>query len=122
MNTATFIGYKRKGISGGVVATLGVVFPSVVIITIIAASFKHFQDYKIVKHAFGGIRVAVVALILEAIIKMWDKSIKDITGIIIFIISFSVIAFFKVSPIVVIVISATLGIIISNKRIRGDVD
>lgn len=116
VNTATFIGYKRKGIIGGIIATLGMVFPSIVIITTIATFFEHFQEYPIVNYAFGGIRVAVVALILDAVIKMWDKSVKDWIGIFLFVLSFFTIAFLKVSPIVIIVLSALVGIIIKNKR------
>ncbi len=116
VNTATFIGYKLKGIIGAIFATLGMVFPSVVIITLIAAFFRQFQDYAIVQHAFGGIRVAVVALILNAIVKMWNNSVKDIVGIVIFIAAFIVVAFMELSPIVVIVASATAGIIIQSRR------
>ncbi|NMA84085.1 MAG: chromate transporter [Epulopiscium sp.] len=116
VNTATFIGYKRKGIIGGIVATLGMIFPSMIIITTIAAFFQHFQDYAIVQHAFGGIRIAVVALIVDALIKMWDKSVKDWLGIILFALAFVVIAFFKLSPIIVIILSATIGILTQNKR------
>lgn len=116
VNTATFIGYKLKGIIGAIFATLGMVFPSVVIITLIAAFFRQFQDYAIVQHAFGGIRIAVVALILNAIVKMWNNSVKDIVGIVIFIAAFIVVAFMELSPIVVIVASATAGIIIQSRR------
>ena len=64
VNTATFIGYKRKGIAGGIFATLGVVFPSVVIISIIAAFVKNYADIEAVKYAFNGIRVCVCVLIV----------------------------------------------------------
>ena len=70
VNTATFIGYKLRGITGGIAATLGVVFPSLVIIMVIAAVLNNFADFEIVKHAFGGIRVAVVALIISSIINL----------------------------------------------------
>lgn len=119
VNTATFIGFKRKGIPGAIAATAGMVFPSVVIITAIAAYFKHFQDYAIVRHAFGGIRAAVAALILNTVIKMWNTSVKDWLGILIFGASFLAAAFFKVSPIMVVVISSTAGIL--TKIIRTDV-
>lgn len=56
VNTATFIGQKYKGILGGIIATLGVVFPSIVIISIIAAFFKNFSDITVIKNAFIGIR------------------------------------------------------------------
>ena len=61
VNTATFVGAKRKGNLGGVVATLGVVFPSVVIIVLIAAFLKSFAHIPAVGHAFAGVRAAVVA-------------------------------------------------------------
>ena len=52
VNVATFIGNKRKGVLGGIIATFGVVFPSLVIITLIAAFLQNFADLEIVKHAF----------------------------------------------------------------------
>ena len=73
VNTATFVGQKRKGIVGGIVATLGVVFPSLVIITIIAAFIQNFADLAVVKNAFAGIRVCVCVLILNAVIKLLKK-------------------------------------------------
>ncbi|CEP77992.1 chromate transporter [Defluviitoga tunisiensis] len=117
VNTATFIGYKRKGILGAIVATLGIVFPSIVIITVIAIFFDQFEHYQIVQHAFAGIRVAVAALILNAIISMWQKAIKDYLGIIIFLLSFSVVAFLDISPIWVVIISFLVGVIIKGKKV-----
>ena len=55
VNTATFIGQKYKGILGGVLATLGVVFPSLIIITLIAAFLQNFASYPVVAHALAGI-------------------------------------------------------------------
>lgn len=111
VNTATFIGYNQKGIIGGIVATLGIVSPSIVLITIIAAFFKNFQDYKVVQHAFGGIRVVVAALIFNAALKMYKDSVKDWVGIFLFIASFLLLVFLDITPIVVIIISAIIGII-----------
>lgn len=116
VNTATFIGYKRKGIIGALVATLGMIFPSVVIITVITAFFTNFQEYTVIKHAFAGIRAAVVALVANTIVQMWGKTVKDWIGIIIFAAAFSSIAFMKVSPIVVVIISAIVGIAIKYRR------
>jgi chromate transporter len=116
VNTATFIGYKIKGLSGAIVATTGVVFPSVVIITIIAAFFARFQEYAVVQQAFGGIRVAVTVLVLNAVIRMWKKSVKDRLGIAIFTVTFILMAFTKISPIAVIVTSAALGITFTRRR------
>ena len=77
VNTATFIGYKVHGIIGAIVATLGVVFPSLIIITIIAALLKNFANYSIVQHAFSGIRVVVIALIVSAILKLAKTGIIE---------------------------------------------
>lgn len=116
VNTATFIGFKHKGIPGAIAATAGMVCPSLVIITLIATYFKHFQDFAIVRHAFGGIRVAVTALIANTVFKLLKTSVKDWLGILIFSVSFLSVAFLKVSPIVAVVISATLGIITKTVR------
>lgn len=77
VNTATFIGQRRKGILGGCVATLGVVFPSLIIITIIAAFIRNFSDMALVKNAFAGIRVCVCVLVFNAVQKLWKKSVVD---------------------------------------------
>lgn len=111
VNTATFIGYNQRGLIGGIVATLGIVSPSIVIITIIAMFFKNFQDYVLVQHALGGIRVVVAALILNAVLKMYKDSVKDWVGIVLFIVSFLLLVFLDITPIIVIVISAIAGII-----------
>ncbi|HLR20648.1 MAG TPA: chromate transporter [Tissierellaceae bacterium] len=111
VNTATFIGYNRKGILGAIFATLGLVAPSLVIITTIAKFFTHFQDYKMVQHAFAGVEVAVIALIVSTVFNMYKQSVKDGLGIILFISSFLIIAFLNLSPIIVILIAATVGII-----------
>ena len=84
VNTATFIGCKRRGILGGIFATLGVIFPSIIIITVIAAFLKNFADYPIVKHAFAGIRVAVCALILNAVQKLGKNALKNALSYVIF--------------------------------------
>ncbi len=71
VNTATFIGQKCAGNIGGIVATLGVVFPSLIIITLIAAFLQNFADLAIVKNAFAGIRICVSVLIINAVIKLF---------------------------------------------------
>lgn len=116
INTATFIGFKRKGIPGAIAATAGMVFPSLVIISTIAMFFTEFQDLPIVKHAFSGIRVAVAALIANTVFKLLKTSVKDRLGVLITGASFVSIAFLKISPIVAVVISATLGIITKTVR------
>lgn len=110
VNTATFIGYKRKGILGGIVSTLGMVAPSLIIITTIATFFKQFQEIQLVQYAFGGIRVVVAALIANTVIKMASQSIKDWLGIVLFALSFFAVAIFGISPIIVIITASLIGI------------
>jgi len=86
VNTATFIGYHQFGIPGGIIATLGLVFPSIVIITAIALFLNNFAELAIVKHAFAGIRVCVCVLILDSVIKLGKKSIIDNRCILIFLV------------------------------------
>ena len=117
VNTATFIGYKVHGIIGAIVATLGVVFPSLIIITIIAALLKNFASYAIIQHAFSGIRVVVIALIISAILKLAKTSIKNSTTLIIAIIAFILVAFVNLSPIYIVIAAACIGLIL--KFIRG---
>ena len=77
VNTATFVGRSRAGIAGGVFATLGVVFPSAVIIMVIAAFLQNFMDLEFVVHAFNGVRAGVVALILSSVIKLFKNAVMD---------------------------------------------
>ena len=77
VNTATFIGRKEAGIPGGVVATLGVVFPSVVIISLLAGVITRFSELSWVKNAFAGIRVCVCVLIGNAVWKLGKKAVID---------------------------------------------
>ena len=77
VNTATFVGRSQAGIAGGVIATLGLVFPSLVIIMVIAAFLQNFMHLEFVVHAFNGIRAGVVALILSSVIKLFKNSIID---------------------------------------------
>ena len=77
VNTATFVGRSRAGILGGIFATLGIVFPSIVIIVAIAAFLQNFMDQPWVVHAFNGVRAGVVALILSSVIKLFKTSVID---------------------------------------------
>lgn len=84
VNTATFIGYKYRGAAGGVIATLGLVFPSLVIITAIAAFLSNFADFPVVRHALAGINAAVVALIASSVVKLGKSTLKNGAAVAIF--------------------------------------
>ena len=83
VNTATFVGRTQRGTAGGVIATLGVVFPSVVIILLIAAFLQNFAHLPVVIHAFAGVRACVCALILTSVLKLRKTTVVDLpTGLI----------------------------------------
>ena len=83
VNTATFVGSSQGGLAGSIIASLGIVFPSIVIILVIAAFLQNFMHIEWVGHAFNGIRAGVVALILSSVIKLFKGAVKDIaTGVI----------------------------------------
>ncbi len=84
VNTATFIGRKHKGIVGGIVATLGVVFPSLVIITLIAAFLTNFADIPVVKNALAGVNACVIALIASSVIRLGKTTLKNSPSVAIF--------------------------------------
>ena len=116
VNTATFVGKKIKGDLGGIAATLGVVFPSVVIITIIAALISNFADIEWVGHAFAGIRVCVCVLIFNAVLKLGKSAVKDLPAWIIFLVVAAGSVFLDISPVVYVILAALAGIILRVKR------
>lgn len=116
INTATFVGYKQKGVIGGIVATLGMAFPSVVIITVIAALVSNFQDLQVVQWAFGGIRAAVVALILSSVIKLMKKSVIDIPTAVIFLAVAVLSVVTNVSPVVFVLIAGAIGVLLKGGK------
>ena len=77
VNTATFVGRSQAGIVGGIFATLGLVFPCLVIIMVIAAFLQNFMHIQWVIHAFNGVRAGVVALIASSVIKLFKNSVID---------------------------------------------
>jgi len=118
-NTATFIGYKIAGTLGGIVATLGVVFPSVVIITLIAGVLTHFAEVPAVKSAFAAVRVCVCVLIFNSVLKLWKGAVKDKAALALFLLVFLLSVFFNVSPIVYVVFCAAAGILLTRWGVRG---
>ena len=116
VNTATFIGRKTKGFFGAAFATLGVIAPSLIIISLIAAFFTNFSDNIYVIHAFSGIRVAVAALMLSFVIKIAKSGIKNSAQIGILIAAFVTVAFLDVSPVIVIIVSGLFGFFFFGKR------
>ncbi len=119
INTATFIGYKKAGILGAFASTLGMVTPSWVIIISIAKFFEAFSSNPIVESAFQGVRVVVVVLILNAVIKMGKKSITNWITALIGILAFALVMFFSVSPVYIVIGSGIIGVLLYTFKIGG---
>ena len=116
VNTASFIGYKKKGVAGAIFGTVGVVAPSIIIITVIAAFISHFAENPYVGHAFAGIRIAVCALVSVTVFGLLKKNVKDILTALLAVCAFVVTYFFGLSPIIAVVVAAAAGIIASVIR------
>lgn len=110
VNTATFIGQKNKGTLGGIIATLGVVFPSVIIISLLAGVIEAFSHIEWVQHAFGGIRVCICVLIANAVVKLYKKAVVDKVTFIIFFAVTLLSYFTPLSPVIFVLIAAAAGI------------
>lgn len=109
VNTATFIGYKNKGVLGGIFATLGVISPSLIIIMVIAAFIRNFSDLMIVKNAFAGIRVCVCILIFNACKKLFKSSVVDKITLTIFIVVALISILSDISPMLIIPLAGLAG-------------
>ena len=122
VNTATFIGNKRKGTLGGFLATLGIVLPSLIIISVIAAVLTNFAEITYVQHALAGIRVAVVVLVGFSVKKLIGSGVKKGLGWTLFVLTFLTSALLGVSPVAVVVIAAVVGLVsgvIAERRAEG---
>ena len=107
VNTSTFIGHKLAGVPGALAATLGFISPSILIITVIAAFLETFASNVYVAHALAGIRVCVCVLILDSVLKLGKKSVKDAISWTIFLIT-TILATFTGIPTVALVVGAGL--------------
>ena len=115
VNTATFIGQKYKGTVGAICTTLGVVFPSVVIISLLATVIEAFSHLVWVQNAFGGIRVCVCILIANAVVKLYKKAVVDKLTLVIFLAVMLGSSFLDLSPVIFVVLAAFAGIFLQSK-------
>lgn len=116
VNTSTFCGYKKKGNLGGIVASLGFISPSIIIITIIANFLKAFSHLAIINHAFAGVRIAVSALVLNTVINMVKKTCDKKLKYLIFFLTFIAIGVFSISPIIIVISVGVLGILLGERN------
>ena len=118
VNTATFIGQKKKGVPGGILATLGVVFPSLIIISVLAGVITNFSHLKVVEDAFAGVQICVCVLIFNAVIKLLKKSVIDKWTLVIFLLVLAGGVVLNVSPVWFVILAALAGILLKNLEVR----
>ena len=112
VNTATFVGYKKSGIAGGIFGTLGMITPSILIITLVAAFLKEIMNNEYFRHAMMGVRGVVCALLLNTVINLGKKSLKKWLNWVICGVIFVLALFTKLPTVVLVLIAAAAGIII----------
>ena len=113
VNVSTFIGYKIKGVLGGIMATLGFISPAFIIIFVIATVLNQFADLWYVKSAFKAIRATVFVLVLSAIIKLSKKSIVDWITFGIALVVLGLTIFTEVPLFVYVIVAGTIGLLIN---------
>ena len=124
VNVATFVGRKKGGVIGAIFGTLGVVTPSLIIITIIAALFTNFASNEYVMHAFSGIRICACVLIINATIRFVKQTVVDVLTLVTFVCVFLVAAFTRISTVYIvlfiILVSIVFTIIKGTKEKKKD--
>ena len=122
VNTATFVGYKIAGVAGSALATIGVVLPSLIIISIVSLFFDEFKTLKYVTYAFNGIRAGVVLLIINAVLKLNKKNKKNIFYFIVLGLTVIVSVFLKINAIYILIASMILGLLYTFIFVREKKD
>jgi len=118
-NAAALIGYKLGRIKGAITCVLGVITPSIIIIIVIAMLFSKIEHLEVVQNAFVGIRVVVLALLVDSLTRLVKVAIFDKKTLIIAILSFCCVMFSLLNPILVIFAGAGLGVIIYRERVHS---
>ena len=121
MNVSTFIGEKRGGVKGAAVASAGFLTGPIIIILIIAMFLTNFATLPLVQHAFAGIRVCVCVLILQAVLRLWKKSVVDPFTLGLYIAVFALNALSGVLPVkipaaVLVILSGAVGVFMANRK------
>ena len=112
INTATFVGFRVDGVVGALVATFGVVIFSFIAVIFISKSMDKFKNNKYLDGIFAGLKPVLIALIISAFVSLAKDSYTDMKSIIISVITLGLLISKKVHPILVIVLSAVMGIIL----------
>ena len=116
VNVSTFVGYKRLGVLGGIIGTIGVVTPSWVIIMLLAGAISSVDKYSLAQKALKGINVAVAALLTSVIVKFSKKTIKNIWNALFMLLAFALIYFLKVQSVWIIIAALVIGCLLTLYR------
>lgn len=116
VNVATFVGYKRKGIAGGIIATIGLILPGVCLMLLISLFIRRFAEYPAVRRAFTGIRIAVGALVLDTALKLFRGVFKNYKAVIICAAAFALSAVLSLSPVYIILGAGMAGFLFFPAR------
>ncbi|MBR3227705.1 MAG: chromate transporter [Erysipelotrichaceae bacterium] len=119
VNTATFVGNKYRGVPGAIVTTLGVITPSLIIITIIAAFLRNFADLPVVQKALKGLGAGVCAIIIPAIFKLAKGSLTSAVSVILAIISFAVAQFTDIPIYVIVLVGIAAGVLQGIRKVKA---
>ena len=118
VNTSTYIGYQQGKLVGSIFATLGMISPSLIIISLIASILKEFMALPIVLHALAGIRLTVCALMLNTVFSLMKSGIKDKLGVLLFLFGFLLATFTPIPTILLVVCAAVIGIFVKLRKER----
>lgn len=126
LNVSTFIGEKRAGVRGAVAASAGFLTGPIIIILLISMFLQNFASIPVVQHAFAGIRVCVCVLILQAVLRLWKKSVVDpfTLGLYIAVFALSLLSGSGVLPVkipaaVLVILSGCAGILAARLKNRA---
>lgn len=114
VNTATYVGYKKAGVSGGIFATLGMVSPSLIIITLVAAFLREWMDNVWLQHALAGVRGIISALMLHTVLTLAKKSLVSPSCWIICIAAFLIVMLTGFPTIGIVALAGLIGVILGK--------
>lgn len=118
VNVATFVGYKKQSVIGAVCATLGMIIPSILVITVLALFFSNFADTPSVKKAFSGINIAVAALLTKVVVTFIKKAVHNVFHAFITAAAFTAVVFFRVHTVWIIAAGLVMGLSVYLYELR----
>ncbi|MDO5538919.1 MAG: chromate transporter [Eubacteriales bacterium] len=120
VNVSTFIGYKRKGIPGAIFSTLGMVSPSLIIVSVLAVFMEQFLSSTVMAHAMAGIKAVVCALMLNTVVTLAKKSVTNLLCAVVAVVAFAAAAFTPIPTVLLVIMAGILGIILQKTGVWAE--